>query len=299
MKVSVLMFVYNQEKYVAEAIESALGQKTDFSYEIVIGEDCSTDKTRNIVKDYQNRYPDTIKLVLQPNNLGLMKNFMQTLKACSGQYIAMLAGDDYWTDTGKLQKQADFLDGHPDFSLCFHNVKTIGNGLATLLCPPGQKIVSGLEDILLKNFIPAVSVMFRKKFFGDFPDWYKDLEFEDWPLFVLCAEQGKIGYLKEVMAGYRVHAASVTGNILSVPEKYTRHLKDIIEFYQAVNKHLNFRYSLLIQKMIAAYELLLAEHYFPTDKKIAWRYVAGSLKHYRRPFWLFLFVKRIGHYLLS
>jgi len=299
MKVSVLMFVYNQELYIAEAIESALKQKTDFPYEIVIGDDCSTDGTRKIVMDYGRRYPEKIRLVLQPKNLGLMGNFLETFKVCRGNYIMELAGDDYWTDRSKMQKQVVFLDAHPDFSLCFHNVITVGGKTENLLCPPGQKGVSGLEDILEKNFIPAVSVLFRKKAIGDFPDWYRGLAFEDWPLFVLCAEHGKIGYLSEVMAAYRQHGASVTGSAHNNLEKFVRHIKCIIDFYNAVDKHLSFRYSALIHKQIAAYRLLLAQRCFKTDKRQSWSYLKESFFGYPNIFWPVLAAKRLIHLLVD
>ncbi|HPD39860.1 MAG TPA: glycosyltransferase, partial [Mesotoga infera] len=117
--VSVFMITYNHEKYIAQAIESALMQKTDFNYEIVIGEDCSTDRTREIVVDYANRYPEIIKPILHENNVGAKANSESVRKACIGKYVAILEGDDYWIDPLKLQKQVDFLESHPHFSVCF------------------------------------------------------------------------------------------------------------------------------------------------------------------------------------
>lgn len=109
MKVSVLMITYNHEKFIAQAIDSILMQQVNFDYEIVIGEDCSTDGTRAIVIQYQKEYPDKIRLLLPEENLGMHKNFVQTFRACQGEYIALLEGDDYWTSPRKLQKQVDFF----------------------------------------------------------------------------------------------------------------------------------------------------------------------------------------------
>ena len=125
MKVSVLTITYNHEKYIAQAIESVLIQEVNFDYELVIGEDCSTDKTREIVIDYQRKYPHKIRLLLNEKNLGMHRNFAQTYHACRGQYIAVLEGDDFWTSPHKLQKQVDFLDNNPDFAICFHNMQVI------------------------------------------------------------------------------------------------------------------------------------------------------------------------------
>ena len=105
IKVSVVMLTYNHEKYIAQAIESVLMQETDFHYEIVIGEDCSTDRTREIVIEYQKKYPDKIRTLLHAKNIGGNANYRQTYSECNGDYIAFLEGDDFWIDRKKLQKQ--------------------------------------------------------------------------------------------------------------------------------------------------------------------------------------------------
>src|SRR3712207_1086613 len=102
MKVSVLMLAYNHEKFIAQALDSALMQQVNFDYEIVIGEDCSTDNTRDILIRYQKEYPHRIRLLLPEKNLGMHDNLIQTFKACRGDYIAFLEGDDYWTSPNKL-----------------------------------------------------------------------------------------------------------------------------------------------------------------------------------------------------
>mgnify|MGYP001248218371 CR=1 FL=1 len=116
--VSVHMITYNHEKYIAQAIEGVLMQKTNFLFELVIGEDCSTDSTRVICKEYADRYPNIIKLLPDAGkNLGMMENAIRTTMACTGKYIALCEGDDYWTDPYKLQKQVDFLEAHNDYGL--------------------------------------------------------------------------------------------------------------------------------------------------------------------------------------
>lgn len=108
--VSVCMITYNHEKYISEAIEGVLMQKTTFPIELIIGEDFSTDNTRKIVLAYAEKYPDIIRPLLPESNMGMMKNFIGTLKAATGRYIALCEGDDYWIDPYKLQKQVDFLE---------------------------------------------------------------------------------------------------------------------------------------------------------------------------------------------
>ena len=118
--VSVCMITYNHEQFISQAIEGILMQKTDFPIELIIGEDCSTDSTRQICTEYQEKYPDKINLQLRKNNLGFYQNWAVTLQACTGKYIALCEGDDYWTDPLKLQKQVDFLEANPDYSVCSH-----------------------------------------------------------------------------------------------------------------------------------------------------------------------------------
>ena len=105
---SIASITYNHEQFIAQAIESWLMQKTSFEIEIIIGEDCSTDNTRAIIEKYRKLHPDLIKLIISESNVGMMPNFIRTLAACRGKYIALCEGDDYWTDPYKLQKQVDF-----------------------------------------------------------------------------------------------------------------------------------------------------------------------------------------------
>lgn len=245
MKVSVLMVTYNHENFIAQAIDSALMQKVNFEYEIVIGEDCSTDHTRDIVIGYQQRYPDTIRLLLPERNSGGHKNFVQTYKACQGEYIALLDGDDYWTSPHKLQKQVDFLDSHPECAICFHSVKVICDDCSQgpgIFPPVRQKEIYTLKDLLVENFIPTCSTMFRNGLFGEFPDWFYVLPMGDWALLILNAQYGSIGYINEVMGAYRFHSGgvwSMTGDI--------RKSQGFLEFYKVMNPYFNFRYDRIIR----------------------------------------------------
>ncbi len=161
------MITYNHEKYIAQAIESALMQKTNFDYEIVIGEDCSTDGTREIVKYYAEKYPEKIRAIFNEKNLGMIPNFINTLNKCRGKYIAMLEGDDYWTDPYKLQKQVDFLESHPDYGLVHTDCDLIhakgrktyfgGRRNKNLIIPQDNFY----EELLVHNFIATATVCVR------------------------------------------------------------------------------------------------------------------------------------------
>lgn len=117
--VSVKMITYNHAPFIAQAIEGVLQQKTNFPFELVIGEDCSTDGTREIVFEYQKKYPDVIRVITSDQNIGMKKNGYRTIKACRGKYIAFCEGDDYWHHPEKLQKQVDYLERHPECSMLF------------------------------------------------------------------------------------------------------------------------------------------------------------------------------------
>jgi glucosyltransferase len=120
--VSVCMITYNHALYICDAIEGVLLQKTNFSLELVIGEDCSTDTTREICYKYQERYPNLIKLLLRKENLGMKRNFIDTISACKGKYIALCEGDDYWIDPYKLQKQVDILEQNSEFGIVYTDI---------------------------------------------------------------------------------------------------------------------------------------------------------------------------------
>jgi glycosyltransferase involved in cell wall biosynthesis len=211
MKVSVAMITYNQAAYVAQAIDSVLMQRCDFDFELVIGEDCSTDGTRAIVEDFARRWPDRIRLCTGEANVGAQRNLARVFAACSGLYVALLDGDDYWTTSDKLQRQADYLDARPDCALCFHDVRFVDES-GTLSRPALPRLPerSTICDLLSRdNYIASCSVMYRWQLHGPLPAWWNDVWIADLPLHVLHARHGWIGYLDEVMAVYRVHGGGL------------------------------------------------------------------------------------------
>jgi glycosyltransferase involved in cell wall biosynthesis len=259
MKVSVSIITYNHEKFIRQTLDSVLMQDANFEYEIVIGEDCSTDNTRNILLEYQNLYPGKIRLLLSGKNQGLVRNFMQTCRSCEGEYVAMLDGDDYWTSSQKLQKQVDFLDQHMDYSICFHPLTMVfeNSDKTGSVFPQLDRETYTLEDILYSNFIPSSSVMFRNGVFGEFPDWYQTFKImEDWPIYTLIAQHGKIGFLKEVMGVYRLHSRStwsLQDEIVTCQEE--------IKLYNYLEENLSHKYNNIIVSMLDKRFFKLAELY--------------------------------------
>jgi glycosyltransferase involved in cell wall biosynthesis len=262
--VSVLITAYNHENYIAETLDAVLMQQCDFDYEIVVGEDASSDRTRDILLEYQKQNPKRIRLIFHDRaeaehdrslGLGGKRNFVQTLEACRGTFVAVLDGDDYWTSPKKLQKQADFLKAHQDYSMGCHRAAMIDErGNIVNLHPAEETNESlGIEDLLESNFVNASSVMFRRGLFGEFPAWHYDMPIGDWTLHVLNAEHGKIGYMNEVMANYRIHS---TGNWSGTSAENRREW--LLRFYEHINEQLDFRYDKIIAPKLFLFRYSMA-----------------------------------------
>jgi glycosyltransferase involved in cell wall biosynthesis len=203
MKVSVLITTYNHEAYITNAIESALAQHTNFEYEIIIGEDHSTDRTREIVQDFNEKHSDKIRVLFSdPADSERDRafgppgktNFVGGVQACTGQYIALLDGDDYWTDVHKLQKQVDFLDTNPEFAIACHNVTMFyedGSAEPANLLPPGHPKISTIEDLIFGNYISTCSLMFRRSLFPKLPDWFYTVDIGDWALHLMMPSMAR------------------------------------------------------------------------------------------------------------
>ena len=260
MKVSVLVMTYNHEKFISQALESVAMQETNFEYEILISEDCSTDRTRQIALEFQKAHPENVRLLLSEQNIHSNEIVVRGIRAARGEYIALLDGDDYWTSLHKLQKQVDFLDNHPECSLCFHNARIFHEAdgrEGRNWTPPGQKKISTLADIWMGNFIATCSTMFRRGLIGEIPVWYNDFfPITDWPLHILNAEHGKIGYIDEVMGMYRYHP----GGLYS-PFSETKKQQETLKFYHTMNKNLNYRYDRIVRVAISKYFFEWAEEY--------------------------------------
>lgn len=210
VKVSVIMLAYNIDKYVETAIKGVLRQKTNYPIQLVISEDCSTDHTLDICKHYKQQYPEQITLVEHERNVGLQRNFMDAHKHCTGEYIAICDGDDYWIDRHKLQRMTDFMDTHPDFAICFHRVinyyednhtKSLSNGK--------QATVTGILDLCNSNFITNSSSLFRKQYYPTLPEWFAEITSCDYAMHLLNAGHGKIYYFRKPMAVYRKHSQGI------------------------------------------------------------------------------------------
>lgn len=274
-KVSVCCWAYNQESYIRETLDGFVMQKTNFPFEIIIHDDASTDGTADIIREYEAKYPDMVRAIYQTENQFNKQCFVETLifGSVRGEYVALCEGDDYWTDEYKLQKQVDFLDANPDFSICFHSIRVIHeDGSVPDYCFPDDKArfnrdVLTVYNLLCWNFIQTNSVMYRWRF----NDSIGPLDFDsgsvmprDWYWHLLHAQVGKIKYLDEVMGIYRRHQAGIwTGDFETLCLNYGI---------------LKLNLFLALEKHFPEYQLILGHSY---TCKQALLYFKFYLKHQR------------------
>ena len=250
MKLSVLIATYNQERYIEQAVRSALMEQTAFDYEIVVADDCSTDGTRAILRTLAAEHPNRLRCVLNERNLGMHGNYRSGWMQCRGQYIAMLEGDDYWTDPQKLQKQVAFLDAHPECVLCFHNVVIFNDDESagdseSLYCPPDLPEICGPEELLQEMFINTSSVVIRNGVFKEFPALGTDLALGDWPFFLWLSSFGKLGYIPRVMSAYRKHGEGLWKR--TSPEE---RIRTVTKMYELAMELFDHKYDPIIRVLI-------------------------------------------------
>lgn len=207
-KVSIFVVTYNQENYIRECLDSIVNQIVNFDYEIVVGEDCSTDNTLAVCKEYAEKYSQ-IKLIYSDQNIGFIKNWERVLNACEGEYIAMCEGDDYWADINKLQKQVDFLDKNQDYSVCgglINHYYEESKTFEALEMPDAERYLEG-RDVTLDNFMHpyimrTATICFRRKALDNITKFTK---IKDVILFATLLEQGKGFVFNQIFSVYRKH----------------------------------------------------------------------------------------------
>lgn len=227
--VSVIFITYNHEKYVEKALRSVLAQETDFAFEVVVGEDCSTDNTAEILKRVAAEYPDKVRLFLREENTGGRPtlNVYETTMRCTGKYLAYLEGDDYWTDVHKLQKQVDFLKAHPEYVAVTHDMVMVDENGDDITDPETLKIgelykheegVITFEDYKKTNRFAGhyASVVSRNIYLNDKFDYtilYRASNFTDDAVILLfLLMQGDIYRLPDSMSAWRYVRRAGAGN---------------------------------------------------------------------------------------
>jgi glycosyltransferase involved in cell wall biosynthesis len=187
-------------------------QECRFDIELLIADDNSPDNTESIVHSFAY-HPNfnRIKYTKHKENKGMMPNFIWALEHCTGKYIALCEGDDYWTDPLKLQKQVDFLEGNEDFAICGSLAKRIYEDESISSDIEGEFGIFTQIDLAQKNFIPTASVVIKKENISNLPAWFNSCPIGDWPLFLICSNYGKIKFFEEQMVVRRIHSNGVWG----------------------------------------------------------------------------------------
>jgi len=212
--VSVVCITYNQENFIKDALDGLAVQKTDFPFEIIIGDDKSTDNTPKIILKYADKYPDIIKPILRPKNLGVNKNFVAMLKEASGKYIAFCEGDDYWIDPNKLQLQIDYMENHPKCDLVYTDLNFLYSETGEVKQSVYENnIISrpkSLEEHLHGGYIAPCTWLFRKSALN-----LPLISMKNWidTTFVIALElfkKGTIHYIPKTTAVYRISDSGVS-----------------------------------------------------------------------------------------
>lgn len=219
-KVSVLCCTYNQERFIEAALEGILEQNTDFDFEVIVADDASTDRTREIITRFRKRYPDRMaKTILRQKNVGIGENYYDALTRVEGEYLAVCDGDDCWTDSGKLQMQVDFLEQNPDctvvctdFTSRYVDDEDREDSVFRVVQYVGRRRQHyTLRDLIFSRFISSCTLMMRWQLHGRVPEFLRAYRVIDFPLEIIHASMGYIGVIERCTARYNVHSSGVSG----------------------------------------------------------------------------------------
>lgn len=249
--VSIRCLCYNHARYLREALDGMLKQKTSFKYEIIIHDDASTDGSQEIIKEYENKYPEIIKPIYQQENqysqgVSIYRTYMASIMR--GKYIAICECDDCWTDPLKLQKQIDFLETHPDYSCCCHGFRCIREDNSIIRIVKRKELEShdiSIEDVIMNKGIPQLATLvYRTDLIENRPDFFTQCSVGDYPLFLYLSTEGKIFYINEIMSNYRIHDdGSWVSKAQKKPEVFKRHVDLLKTMLDQFDSYTSFKYT--------------------------------------------------------
>ena len=255
-KVSIICNTYNHEKYIAQALDSFLMQKTSFPFEVLVHDDASTDGTAAVVRQYAARYPEIVKPILQTENQrskGVHITYEIQVPRAEGEYIAFCEGDDYWTDEEKLQRQFDFMESHPDYASCCHAYDMV-NADGDLL--EHRRDYIGDCDLEMENLVgnqlevPQFATFFtRSEVLKSCGATFLDTRVVDMIFRIRCRTFGKIRYLDRTMSAYRRFVqGSWTMRIGFQAEKFAADLEQFLPFFEKLDAYTEGQYHDVLQK---------------------------------------------------
>lgn len=245
VEVSVSLLTYDHEKYIRECLDSILMQKTSFRFEVLVGDDASSDGTQAILRDYQDRYPDVFKMVLRTQNLGPNRNSYDLLKQARGKYIAHLEGDDYWTDENKLQIQYEFMEKHPEYAECTHAVQIVDaegkKSTKKMAFPPAGTVVRA--EAWHAQYDPGhiLSSFHRNYYMDETHDYtilYRAHPFVgDHTSHLLSLLNGDIFYLGRCMGAYRFVNVPGANNAVSILHNNPDYPRQVVDYWSSLEEY--------------------------------------------------------------
>lgn len=255
--VSVLCCAYNHEKYIDECLNSLVNQKTNFKYEILVHDDCSTDNTKKVIEKYYKKYPDLIIPFYEKENqyskgVKIFKTYL--IPKMKGKYFCFCEGDDYWIDENKLQKQYDFLENNPDYSFCIHNSIGVDKN-SNKICEITPLKSGGdltCEDFIINGggFVSTNAIFSRSKL-AKKPAKYFDFMTLDYVWQIYLSSCGKTYCFKDFMSAYRIGSeGSWTLRIQNDPKKFVVYEEKIIKLLNLFNEETNYKYKEVVEKRI-------------------------------------------------
>jgi glycosyltransferase involved in cell wall biosynthesis len=236
---SVVVTTYNHVNFLPNCLDSILCQEFEQDFEIIVGEDLSTDGTRQVLQQYHQKFPDKIKPLYHETNVGGHENFIRCIAAANSEWIAWLEGDDFWLDSLKIQKQYNLLINNKNAVICFSRAQSldeekIGFAPGRIFGPSVFKREYSRLDLLASNIIPTCTVVFNKYAAIPLPEWYKRWHLGDWTLYLKVLESGTAIFLNEVTAMYRVHAKGAWSTVPPI-HKFEKQM-DLINFLISIEK---------------------------------------------------------------
>ena len=255
VRVSVCMVAYNQKDYIAQAIESVLMQKTNFKFQLIVGDDASTDGTTEIIQKYAKKYPDIIKPIFHKKNEGPFNNSKSVYQAAKTEFVAILDGDDYWTDPLKLQDQIDFLDENKDFNICCAFTKIVfPNNLSKPIIFPKKtaKKIWSFEDLAIDEMpFHTSSVVYRWRFYKEdiTPYFSKPICPGDRMLVLLHTEKkAYLGYINKTCSVYRSGVGISSSKCFDEMNIYRKYAFQMFSYYDEVRRIFNYRLDPIVYR---------------------------------------------------
>lgn len=274
--VAIHCITFNHEPYIRDCLEGFVMQKTNFRFVAIVHDDASTDKTTDIIREYEAKYPEIIKPIYETENQyskkdGSLRRIMNAaVEATGAKYVAMCEGDDYWTDPYKLQKQVKFMEGHPDYVICAHNAYQYfsNNTWGVFVNPNYREHDIDLKEMLTRWHIPTASLIYRKEALdkvpatGSYPNG-------DYYLMLRLLSQGKFHYDPAIMSVYRMHGDSVSAGM---SRNKVKMYDDIVRLLNSVRSLYKAEEQSLFDEAIDKYETVKLDVLRSTDPMKKWFY---------------------------